>query len=37
MFDTELAVYDNNHDFRLVWEYIGEGFYGDYDSDDPTD
>lgn len=36
MFD-EIAVYDNNHDFRLVWEYIGEGHYGDYNSDDSTD
>lgn len=37
MFDETVIYSDEDSNFRLVWEYIGEGLYGDYDSDDSTD
>ena len=32
-----VSVYSNDHKFRLVWEHIGEGTWGDYDPLDPGD
>ena len=34
---TEFVVTDKDEKYRLVWEWIGEGNSGDYDSCDPED
>lgn len=31
----DLEIVDGN--VRLIWEYIGEGYSGDYDPEDPAD
>ncbi len=36
-FETVEVRLTDHSDYMLEWEYIGEGFSGDYDPDDPTD
>lgn len=34
---SETEFYNDRGTTKVVWEYIGEGWYGDFDPTDPTD